>query len=171
MGRFTKGRHTYGGIKVPLRGRVEAGAFCSIADNVIAVMEGHRHDWISTFPFTGRHFNNVWGDVPAYPRVTNGDILIGSDVWIGQNVVLLSGITICPGAVIGAGAVVTKDVGPYEVVGGVPAKLIKRRFSKQNITELLKIAWWHWPDAKIKTALHFLMQNDIDKFINQYREG
>jgi len=169
MGSFLKGRHSYGDIKVPLRGMVTAGAFCSIADNVIAVMEGHRHDWVTTFPFTGRHFNHIWGDSPAYPRVTKGDIHIGSDVWIGQNVVLLSGITIGSGAVIGAGAVVTKDVKPYMVVGGVPAKLIRFRFTMIQIAELLKIAWWNWADEKIKTALNFLMQNDIEKFINQYK--
>jgi acetyltransferase-like isoleucine patch superfamily enzyme len=165
MGDFIKGRHSYGEIDVIFRGKVTVGAFCSIASGVVAVMEGHRVDWVSTYPFTGRHFCRGWGSVPEYPTVTNGDIEIGNDVWIGQDVMLLSGVKIGNGAVIGARSLVTSDVAPYEIVGGTPARFIRNRFSIEQIFNLQKIAWWNWPDEKIKENLSNIMNSDIEKFI------
>ena len=79
-----------------------------------------------------------------------GDIIIGNDVWIGYEAVILAGVTIGDGAVIGSRAVVTKDVPPYTIVGGVPAKTIRRRFDEDTIRELLRLRWWDWPEEMIK---------------------
>ena len=79
-----------------------------------------------------------------------GDIVIGNDVWIGYEAVILAGVTIGDGAVIGARAVVTKDIPPYTIVGGVPAKPIRKRFSQETIDLLLKIKWWNWPEERIR---------------------
>ena len=79
-----------------------------------------------------------------------GDIVIGNDVWIGYEAVILAGVTIGDGAVIGARAVVTKDIPPYTIVGGVPAKPIRKRFTQETIDLLLKIKWWNWPEERIR---------------------
>ena len=82
-----------------------------------------------------------------------GDIVIGNDVWIGFEAIILSGVTIGDGAIIGTRAVVTKDVPPYTIVGGIPAKAIRKRFSDDVICELLKLQWWNWPENRIKKTL------------------
>ena len=96
---------------------------------------------------------------------TKGDVVIGNDVWIGYRAIILSGVTIGDGAVIAAGAVVTKDVPAYGIVGGNPAKLIKKRFDDETIPRLLKIAWWNWDDAKIEKFLPLLLNQEITAFI------
>ena len=93
-----------------------------------------------------------------------GDIFIGNDVWIGYEAVVLAGVTIGDGAVIGARAVVTKDVPPYAVVGGVPARLIRRRFPDDTISALLALKWWDWPADKIKPRLSALQAGQIEEF-------
>ena len=82
-----------------------------------------------------------------------GDIVIGNDVWIGYEAVILSGVTIGDGAIIGARAVVTKDVPPYTIAGGVPAKAIRKRFSDDTVSALLKSKWWDWPEEKIQRSI------------------
>ena len=94
-----------------------------------------------------------------------GDILIGNDVWIGYEAVILSGVTIGDGAIIGTRAVVTKDVPPYTIVGGVPARPLRKRFTEEVIEKLLKICWWNWPDHKVKEHLDCIRKGDIDSLI------
>ena len=92
-----------------------------------------------------------------------GDINIGNDVWIGYEAVILAGVTVGDGAVIGTRAVVTKDVPPYTVVGGVPAKPIKRRFSEERIEQLLKMRWWDWPEEKIAENIEAIQSGCIEQ--------
>lgn len=92
-----------------------------------------------------------------------GDIVVGNDVWIGYEAVILSGVTIGDGAVIGARAVVTKDVPPYTIVGGVPAKPIKKRFSEENIKKLQSIRWWDWPKEKIAENITAIQSGNIEQ--------
>jgi virginiamycin A acetyltransferase len=129
--------------------RVRIGKFCSVADGVRFVFGGHRVDTVSTFPFRAVCF----GEAPHADALSKGDIVVGNDVWIGVNAFILSGVKIGNGAVVAVGAVVNKDVAPYAVVGGVPAKLIKMRFGHDQIAALEKIQWWNWPIGKIKENL------------------
>lgn len=143
--------------------RVEIGKFCSIAKNVTIICGGlHRTDWVTTYPFNCfiRDYNNIKG----HP-VTKGNIIIGNDVWIGQGVTILSGVKIGDGAVIAANATVTKDVEPYTIVGGIPARFIKARFDEKVIKQLLKVRWWDWNYEKIYDAIPILQSNQIDKLI------
>jgi acetyltransferase-like isoleucine patch superfamily enzyme len=122
---------------------LQIGSFCSIAGKVTVLLGGnHRLDWISTYPF-GYQFERELGEksVDGHPS-TNGDVVIGNDVWVGQGATIMSGITIGDGAVISANAHVVKNVMPYEIVGGNPAKLIKKRFSDEIINLLLELKWW-----------------------------
>ena len=110
----------------------------------------HALDSLSTYPFP--LFSEEWGLEPknvAESWDNKGDIIIGNDVWIGFEAVILAGVTIGDGAIVGARAVVTKDVAPYTIVGGVPAKPIRKRFDAQTIKALLEIRWWDWDEDKI----------------------
>lgn len=170
------GKYTYGheGIKImnfPGNDvKLNIGSFCSIASYVtIFLNANHRTDWITTYPFGHIHqnkFNGFNGD--GHPS-TKGDVNIGNDVWIGQNATIISGITIGDGAVIAANSHVIKDVEPYSIVGGNPAKLIKYRFLPEQIENLLKIKWWNWDDAKINNISKTLCSSNIDEFINIYK--
>ena len=91
---------------------------------------------------------------------------IGNDVWIGANAIILPGVKICDGVVVAAGAVVTHDIEPYAIVGGIPAKLIKKRFDDEMIKKLLKIAWWEWTPEEIEDKLEFFYQPDI--FVSRF---
>ena len=139
------------------------GSFCSIGSGAAFIMagnQGHRSDWISTFPF-------YWmSEVPSFSGAANGylpagDTVIGNDVWIGSEVIVMPGITIGHGAVIGTRALVTKDVEPYAVVGGNPAKLIRKRFDDMSIAKLLEMCWWDWSDDQLKGAMPILTSGDI----------
>ena len=134
------------------RDRLNIGKFCSIACGAKFLFNSANHamESLSTYPFP--LFFEEWGldrnDV-ADSWDNKGDIIIGNDVWIGYEAVILSGVTIGDGAIIGARAVVTRDVPPYTIVGGVPAKAIKKRFSEATIASLLRIQWWNWSKEKI----------------------
>ena len=128
------------------------GKFCSIACGAKFIFNSANHTLssISTYPFP--IFFEEWGlnikDVAA-AWDNKGDIIIGNDVWIGYEAVIMAGVTIGDGAIIGTRAVVTKAVPPYTIVGGVPAKPIRKRFDNDTLDELLKIRWWDWPEEKI----------------------
>lgn len=99
---------------------------------------------------------------------TKGDVIVGNDVWMASGVKILSGVKIGDGAVIGANALVSKDVEPYSIVGGNPAKLIKYRFDEETISKLLKIKWWDWDDEKVKESVSLLCNDGIQKFVDKF---
>ena len=144
------------------RATIKIGAYCSIADGAMIFLGGnHRPDWVTTYPLN-YHFNK--GDVVGHPA-TNGDVIIGNDVWIGLGATILSGVTIGDGVVVATQSLVAKDIPPYTIVGGNPAREIKKRFSDDIINRLLNIKWWNWEDEKIKMAMPFLLNNDIERFL------
>ncbi len=165
------GRYTYGVPEIDVyknsERKVTIGSFCSISKNVRIITGGiHPSDWISTFPI--RDFVGV--DIPYDGMPTSkGEIFIGHDVWIGTGVTILSSVTIGPGAIIASGSIVTKDIQPYAIAAGIPAKVIRYRFSEQQIIELLKIKWWEWDIEKIKSNIHLLSSGKIDQFINTHK--
>lgn len=146
--------------------KLKIGKFCSISDEVRIFLGGnHRADWVSTYPFAG--LTGEWPEAEGIEdhNVSKGDVVIGNDVWIGFGATILSGVTIGDGAVIGANALVAKDVAPYAIVGGNPAKEIKKRFSDDEIAALSKIQWWNWPIEKIKKNIANICCNDIENVI------
>lgn len=154
VGRFTYGEpsiigyHSHQGVKI--------GSFCSIA-NGVTIIAGGRHllSAKSTYPF------NLMFEEDNLPwhEESRGSVVIGNDVWIGQGVTICDGVKIGDGAVIGSMAVVTKDVEPYAIVGGNPAKLIRMRFDGDKIKELLEMKWWDKPLEEIRTIAKDLMES------------
>jgi acetyltransferase-like isoleucine patch superfamily enzyme len=143
------------------------GKFCSIAENVTFMLGGeHKTDWVTTYPFNA--LMSSFSHIKGHPA-TKGDITVGNDVWIAQGARIMSGVTVGDGAVIGAGAVVTKDVPPYAIVGGVPAKVIKYRFDKKKIKFLLKMRWWDLSDELLVSAVEILQSKNIDALIDFYK--
>ena len=146
--------------------RLLIGKFCSIACGAKFLFNSANHtmDSLSTYPFP--LFFEEWElekkDV-AKSWDNKGDIIIGNDVWIGYEAVILAGVTIGNGAIIGARAVVTKDVPPYTIVGGVPAKPIKKRFDNKTISELLDIQWWNWPDETIAQNIKAIQSGNMEQ--------
>lgn len=146
------GNFTYGELKVLNFGKnekLEIGAFCSIASGVVFSLNAdHPYNRISTFPFKAKILNLGMNEATS-----KGDIIIEDDVWIGQNAIILSGVRVGQGAVIAAGAVVSKDVPPYAIVGGVPARVIKYRFSPEVIEHLLKLDYSKLTDDMIRERI------------------
>lgn len=143
------------------------GKFCMIASDVKFIMNGANHltKSLSTYPFA--IFGNGWEnamDGKTYPQ--KGDITIGNDVWIGYNATIMAGVTIGDGAIIATNATVIKDVEPYSIVGGNPAREIKKRFSENIISKLLELKWWNWEIEKITRNLQNLTDINIDKLMN-----
>ena len=148
------------------RDKLKIGKFCSIACGTKFLFNSANHalDSLSTYPFP--LFFEEWN--LEKEKVTDawdnrGDIVIGNDVWIGYEAVILSGVTIGDGAIIGTRAVVTKDVPPYTIVGGVPAKPIRKRFDEKVIEELLKIKWWDWTEEKIARNIANIKNGCIER--------
>lgn len=132
--------------------KLKIGKFCSIACGAKFLFNSANHTMksLSTYPFP--IFFEEWGlDVRDITSAwdNKGNIVIGNDVWIGYEAVIMAGVTIGDGAIIGTRAVVTKNVPPYTIVGGVPAKEIRKRFSEEMIAHLLNVKWWDWPIEKI----------------------
>lgn len=153
--------------------RLIVGNYCSIGCNSKFFLGGnHRHDWVTTYPFHVKYlhndiFNSLENEIDGYP-LSNGDIIIGNDVWFGENVTVMSGVKIGDGAVIGTNSTVVKDVKPYSIVGGHPAKHIKYRFSDEIVEKLLSIKWWNMEDSKLNLLLPYMCNNDIDFFFEKY---
>ena len=149
------------------------GKFCSIACGAKFIFNSANHSLssLSTYPFP--IFFEEWdSDVKNITSAwdNKGDIIIGNDVWIGYEAIILAGVTIGDGAVIGTRAVVTKDIPPYSIVGGVPAKLIRKRFSPETIKSLLKIKWWNWPPERIKQCIPEIQAGNIEYLITHNYE-
>lgn len=145
--------------------KLRIGKFCSIACGTKFIFNSANHTLssLSTYPFP--IFFEEWGlDVRDITKAwdNKGDIVIGNDVWIGYEAVILAGVTVGDGAVIGARAVVTKDVPPYTIVGGVPAKPIRMRFDQEMVDALQKIRWWDWPKERIARHLEEIQTGDIE---------
>ncbi|MDF1758335.1 MAG: CatB-related O-acetyltransferase [Legionellaceae bacterium] len=138
------------------------GKYCQIASGARFIMNGANHSMvgISTYPF--RVFGSAWDDVPVL-TVSKGDTIIGNDVWIGNSATFMQGVTIGDGAIIGTNALVTKDVEPYTIVGGNPAKIIRKRFDDEKIEFLLKLSWWDWPVQKISKNIMSIIKADFEQ--------
>ncbi len=143
--------------------RLVIGKFCMIASGVEFIMNGANHlaDAVSAYPFAV--FGGAWSEAmrgKSYP--SRGDTVVGNDVWIGYRAALLPGVKIGDGAIIGAYAVVTKDVPPYAIVGGNPAREIRQRFSPGHVERLRQLRWWNWDPEKITRNVHLLTGNDVE---------
>lgn len=144
--------------------KLKIGKFCSIACGAkfLFTSANHKMRSLSTYPFP--IFFEEWGlDVKNICDAwdNKGDIVIGNDVWIGYEAVILSGVTIGDGAIIGSRAVVTKDVEPYIIVGGVPAKSIRKRFDDKTILKLENIRWWNWDEKQIRKGIQAIQSGNI----------
>jgi len=147
---------------------LKIGAYCSIAEGVQIFLGGHhRADWVTTFPFPAMlpqaaHIRDYSG--------THGDVTIGNDVWLCSDCTILSGVTIGSGAIIAAGALVTRDVEPYAVMGGNPAKFLRWRFPEEQRQQLLQSAWWDWPETELHGLAQTLCSDDIEGFLTYARQ-
>ena len=145
--------------------QLKIGKFCSFAAGVNIFLGGnHRIDWVTTFPFTV--FFNELSTIKGHP-ISKGNIEIGNDVWVGEDATILSGIKIGNGAVIASKSVVTKDVPPYTIVAGNPAKIIKQRFDDATVVGLEHIAWWNWNIDKIIEQGSLMLNTNIAEFIKK----
>ena len=148
------------------RDKLIIGKFCSIACGAKFMFNSANHTLssLSTYPFP--IFFEEWGlDVKEVAKAwdNKGDIVVGNDVWIGYEAVILAGVTIGDGAVIGARSVVTKDVPPYTIAGGVPAKTIRKRFNEETIDTLLELRWWDWPRERIAWNIAAIQSGNVEQ--------
>ncbi len=161
-------------------GKLTVGKFCNLSNVIIYLGGEHNYKWVSSYnPFDVMElskFPDKEGEQPSLAKrcYKNGyfdtSVHIGNDVWFGDDCKVLAGITIGDGAVIGSSSVVTKDVPPYAIVAGDPIKLIKYRFTKEQIGSLLKIKWWDWDIEKIKRFASLIFSSNIDLFIKKALE-
>lgn len=158
------GEGTYFAEPIQIRGdseQITIGKYCSVAKNVVlGTAFNHNTSFVSTYPFL-----NLKG-IGKQNIVTKPNINIGNDVWICENVLIMGNVNIGNGAVIGANSIVTKDVREYDIVVGSPAKVIKQRFSSEQIKYLQFIKWWDWSTEKILSELPFA--DNIEEFINKH---
>jgi acetyltransferase-like isoleucine patch superfamily enzyme len=168
---YPVGRGTYGNPRVfsyPNDAGLKIGAFTSIAADVSIFLGGNHHpEWVSTFPFGAMWREHEHPEQPC----SRGDVVIGNDVWIGRGAMIMSGVTIGDGAVIGAAALVAKDVPPYAIAVGNPARTVRQRFSPEIVEKLLAIRWWDWPDDRIRRAAGMLQSPDVARFIAAVEAG
>ncbi|WP_304428577.1 CatB-related O-acetyltransferase [uncultured Duncaniella sp.] len=148
--------------------RLIIGKFCSIACGAKFIFNCANHTLKSLSTYTFPLFFEEW-DLPKSEVSTawdnKGDIIIGNDVWIGYDAVIMAGVHIGDGAIIGTRAVVTKDVEPYSIVGGVPAKEIRKRFAPDVVAKLLELKWWNWPSEKIKNNIAAIQSGNIEELL------
>ena len=141
------------------------GKFCMIASGVKFLLDGNQghRDWITAYPLSYLlEGYDVENNTPPPGYTCKGDTVVGNDVWIGTEALIMQGINIGDGAVIAARSVVTKDVPPYAIVGGNPAKLIRYRFSREEIEKLLLVKWWNWDIEKIRQNLNLLQSSNVE---------
>ncbi len=153
--------------------RLVIGKFCQIAAGTKFIMgpANHRISSVSTYPF--HVFGGAWSQSTP-PHMSQlpfkGDIVIGNDVWIGRESVIMPGVQIGDGAIVGAYSVVTKDVAPYHVVGGDPARFIKKRFHDELIELLLELKWWDFGEEKLVEFLPLLCETDLEKVRQRFSQ-
>ncbi len=178
---YERGDHTYGDPQVLFKsqGNFKIGKYCSIGPGVVIVLgHGHMTHWITTYPFNTLRKVGI-----PHPKINtdrkvgitrqkliNTDVEVGNDVWIGYGVTLLGGVTVGDGAVLGARALITKDVPPYAIVGGVPAKVIRYRFNPEDIEKLLESKWWDLPDNDVDSLIPLLLSSNIEKFVAEVKK-
>lgn len=166
LGRGTYGldRNSFAGLSADCP--VTVGNYCSFGPEVLVFCRtDHRTDLPSTYPF-----RSLRGDTGEnVDAITRGPITIGHDVWVGARAMILSGVTIGNGAIIGAGAVVTRDIAPFSVNTGVPARQSRMRFEDAQVAALTEIAWWNWGDTQIDQHMDLFYEN-VDLFIAQARK-
>ncbi|WP_248766124.1 type B chloramphenicol O-acetyltransferase [Pseudomonas protegens] len=148
------------------------GSFCSIGSGAAFIMagnQGHRSEWISTFPF-------YWmPEEPAFAGAQNGyqaagDTVIGNDVWIGSEAIVMPGVRIGDGAVIGTRALVTRDVEPYAIIGGNPAKMIRKRFDDRRIEMLAEMQWWNWSSEQLKAVMPLMTSVNVEALFEYWQK-
>jgi len=165
------GSHTYGvpGFLEPGRADLKIGKYCSIGGGVRISFGDHDVSLPSTYPF--RAFSQFWPNVPnnVQHHSTKGDVVIGNDVWIGTDAFIGSGVTIGDGAVIGAKAVIVKDVPPYGIAVGNPARIARYRFTPDIIKDLLRFRWWDLEDEAVDALLPVMLSGDIYAFLSALR--
>lgn len=164
------GDHSYGAPKVLelTSAKFSVGRYTSIGQDVVVLLGDHRTDTVTTYPF--KSLSRFWPTAAAAPddHSSKGDVSIGSDVWIGQGVTILSGVQVGDGAVLAAECVVTRDVPPYAVMAGNPARLVRHRFDEDTVKQLLKIRWWDWHEDQIDAAMPLLTSPDLSHFLAVY---
>lgn len=165
-GQIVIGAYTYGRPKVRFAEtgvRLQIGRYGSIADGVEILLGGnHRLDWITTYPFPA--LPGLWPEAAGLDgsHASHGDVTIGHDVWLGSQCLVLSGVSIGHGAVVAARAVVTRDVPPYAIVAGNPARIVRYRMPPEKIEMLLASRWWDWSQAEIKQRIPLLMSDRVE---------
>ena len=162
------GRYSYTGKNCNIW-HSEVGSFCSISWNVSIGGANHDYSKVTSHSFLYAKEFGFLDSEPYYNRFTD-HCIVGNDVWIAANACVCRGVTIGDGAVIGAGAVVTRDVMPYEIIGGVPARQIKMRFDCETVARLLKIKWWEFPKNIIKENIKLFNSKPSDKVLSQMEE-
>ena len=177
---ISTGKHSYGIKKIRIRSWGEGanlyiGSFCSIANgNTVFLGGNHRGDWGTTCPFGHVNMeafpNGIVNGKDGHP-VSKGNVIIQNDVWIGSSCTIMSGVTIGSGSILAAGSLVSKNVPPYAIVGGNPAKIIKYRFSEAIIAEFLRLGWWGLPDEEINKSIPFLQQAPTHDVFHQIRSA
>jgi acetyltransferase-like isoleucine patch superfamily enzyme len=172
------GKWSYGNPKIyryNWKNKIYVGNFCSIGPEVKIIIGGnHRTDWVTTSPLPDESFNfdNTFANARKIKNfnLSKGDLFIKNDVWIGAFSIILSGITLGNGCVIAAGSVVTKDVKPYTIVGGVPAKFLRSRFNKKQSKFLNESRWWDLEDEKINFLSQYLLNKNVSEFIKKFKD-
>lgn len=141
--------------------KLRIGKFCQLATGIRFIMNGSNHamNGISTYPF--RVMGEAWANIPMN-TTSKGDTVIGNDVWIGNSATIMQGIKIGDGAIIGTNSLVSKDVEPYSIVAGNPARLIRKRFDDETIDFLVKLRWWDWNIEKITEHLPLIVNADLE---------
>lgn len=150
-------RHSFCGYDCQIV-NCDIGSFCSISNNVVIGGGRHPMEWVGMSPVFYEGRDSVKAKFSTHKRPPNQKVIIGHDVWIGEKVLITQGVTIGTGAVVGMGAIVTKDVAPYAIVVGSPAKEIRKRFDNETISKLLESKWWEFDDERLKEYAQYFKE-------------